>query len=130
MAPLGTVALASLLREHLIEMQRSNVAIERRAAIAQGLLKFVASPEFSNPIEQVVRTSSQLQDILRDEVKGHQRVWKKRWEHYQVIEWEASDIQANIKSVLHGNKPKALPRRQSVPLQLPASINGNGQAVR
>ena len=127
-APLGTVALASLLREHLIEMQRSNIAIERRAAIAQGLLKFVASPEFSNPIEKVVRTSLQLQDVLREEVKGHQRVWKKRWEHYQAIEWDASDIQANVKSVLHGEKPKALSRRPA-PLQLAASA-GNGHPVR
>jgi hypothetical protein len=128
-APLGTVALVSLLREHLIEMQRSNIAIERRAAIAQGLLKFVTSPEFSNPIEKIVRTSSQLQEILKDEVRGHQRVWKKRWDHYQAIEWDGADIQANVKSVLHGDKPKALSRRLA-PLQLAASVNGNGLGVR
>jgi len=125
-SPLGTVPLASLLRDHLIEMQRSNIAVERRAAIAQGLLKFVVSPEFTNPIERIVRTSSQLQDMLREEVKGHQRTWKKRWEHYQVVEWDSSTIQANIKSVLHGEKPRVLPRRQAFPLQLVASLGANG----
>ena len=125
-SPLGTVALASLLRDHLIEMQRSNVAIERRAAIAQELLSFVNSTEFKNPIEEIVRTSGQLQDILRDEVRGHQRTWKKRWDHYQVVAWDASDIQANLRLVLHGEKAKLPPRRQIAPLQLAASVGGNG----
>ena len=125
-APLGTVALASLLREHLIEMQRSNVALERRAVIAQELLKFITSTEFKNPIEEIIRTSGQLQDILRDEVKSHQRTWRKRWEHYKVVHWDAAHIQANLTSVLHGEKPKLPARREIAPLQLAASVGGNG----
>jgi hypothetical protein len=120
-APLGAIALASLLREHLIEMQRSNVALERRAAIAQGLIKFITSPDFKNPIEEIVRASGQLQDILKDEVRSHERTWKKRWGHYRIVQWDARSVQANLQSVLHGEKPKLLPRRD-VPLQLPASV--------
>jgi hypothetical protein len=123
-SPLGTIALTALLREHLIEMQRSNVAIERRAAIAQELVNFITSPEFKNPIEEIIRTSAQLQDILKDEVRSHQRTWKKRWEHYQIVQWDASSIQANLRSVLHGEKPKLLPRRDIEPLQLAASVGG------
>lgn len=120
-SPLGAIALASLLREQLIEMQRSNVAIERRAAIAQELVKFVVSPDFKNPIEEIVRVAGQLQDILKDEVKAHQRTWRKRWEHYQVVQWDGSSIQASLQAVLHGEKPKLLPRR-GAPLQLAASV--------
>ncbi len=121
-SPLGAVALASLLRDHLIEMQRNNVAMERRAAIARELLTFVTSPEFKNPIEEIVRTSAQLQDILREEVKIHQRTWKKRWGQYQLVQWDASHIQANLRSVLHGEKPKLPSRRETAPLQLAASV--------
>jgi hypothetical protein len=103
-------------------MQRNNIAMEKRAAIAQTLLGFVASAEFKNPIEEIVRTSSQLQDILRDEVKTHYRTWKKRSEHYQCVEWDASHIQANLKSVLHGEKPKLPARRDLAPLQLAATV--------
>ena len=124
-SPLGTIPLASLLREHLIEMQRSNVALERRAAVAQELLKFITSTEFKNPIEEIIRTSGQLQDILRDEVKSHQRTWRKRWEHYKVVQWDAAHIQANLTSVLHGDKPKLPARREIAPLQLAASVGGN-----
>ncbi len=128
-SPLGSVALASLLRDHLIEMQRSNVAIERRAAIAQELLNFVTSTEFKNPIEEIVRTCGQLQDMLHDEVKSHHRNWKRRWQHYQAVQWDASHVQANVRSVLHGEKPKLPPRREIASLQLTASSGGNG-AVR
>jgi hypothetical protein len=121
-SPLGTIALVSLLREHLIEMQRSNVAIERRAAIAQELVNFITSPDFKNPIEEIIRTSAQLQDILKNEVRSHQRTWKKRWEYYQVVQWDGSSIQANLRSVLHGDKPKLLERRQVTPFQLAASV--------
>jgi hypothetical protein len=127
-SPLGSVALASLLRDHLIEMQRSNVAIEQRAAIAQELLSFVTSTEFKNPIEEIIRTCGQLQDILHDEVKSHHRNWKRRWEHYQAVQWDASHVQANVKSLLHGEKPKLRLRRTVAPLQLAASAGGNGAA--
>jgi hypothetical protein len=120
-SPLGAIALASLLREQLIEMQRSNVAIERRAAIAQELVKFVVSPDFKNPIEEIVRVAGQLQDILKDEVKSHQRTWRRRWDHYQVAQWDAASIQTSLQAVLHGDKPKLLPRR-NMPLQLMTSV--------
>jgi hypothetical protein len=123
-SPLGTIALASLLRDHLIEMMRSNVALERRASIANELLNFISSPDFKNPIENVVRTCSELQGMLHDEIKGHSRTWRKRWDHYQVVQWSASQIQANVRLVLHGEKPK-LPRREIAPLQLAASVGKN-----
>ncbi|MGA7765720.1 MAG: DUF2130 domain-containing protein, partial [Candidatus Sulfotelmatobacter sp.] len=105
-SPLGTIPLASLLRDHLIEMQRNNIEMEKRAAIAQELLSFITSPEFKNPIEEIIRTSGQLQDILREEVKSHYRTWKKRSAHYQLVEWDAAHIQANLRSVIHGEKAK------------------------
>ncbi len=102
---------------------------ERRAAIAQELLNFVTSTEFKNPIEEIVRTFGQLQDMLHDEVKSHHRNWKRRWEHYQAVQWDASHVQVNVRSVLHGERPKLPPRREIAPLQLAASTGGNG-AVR
>ena len=45
-APPGIVALASLLRIHLIEMLRARIAKTRRAAIALKLVEYVTSPLF------------------------------------------------------------------------------------
>lgn len=45
-SPLATIPLASLLREHLIEMLKAKITGERRAAIAQQLMRYIDSPEF------------------------------------------------------------------------------------
>src|SRR5437773_2033902 len=51
-SPLGAVPLASLLRAHLIEMLRTKVTKEKRAQIALGLMSYITSPQFKNPIEE------------------------------------------------------------------------------
>jgi hypothetical protein len=66
-----------------------------------------------------------LQDILHEEVKSHYRTWKKRWAHYQRVEWDASQVQANLKAVIHGEKPRLPPRKEAVPLQLAASVGAD-----
>jgi hypothetical protein len=70
-APLGTVPLAALLRANLIEMLRAKITTEQRAKIAQRLLKYVTSPQLKNPIEEVIQLSTQLQNMVEEEYRGH-----------------------------------------------------------
>lgn len=118
-APLGVVPLAQLLREHLIEMARRGVEQKKRRAIAQSLLKYITSPQFRNPIEGVARASAELRELLAEEVKGHYRVWQKRGEYYQRINWDASQIRSNIGLVLEGKQPKTVLQAKVQPLHLP-----------
>jgi hypothetical protein len=119
-SPLGAIPLAALLRAHLIEMLRVRITGEQRAAIAQKLMKYITSPQFKNPIEEVVHLTSQLQDMIKEEAKEHFRVWKKRWDRYQTINWDGSHIQENLRLVLHGKEPRAIVHQKALPLQLPA----------
>ncbi len=119
-SPLGTIPLASLLRGHLIEMLRAKITKEKRAIIAQQLLKYITSPQFKNPIEEVVQLTSELQDMIKVEAKEHVRVWKKRWDRYQKIQWDGSQIQNNLQLVLHAKEPKPIVHPKPRPLQLPA----------
>ncbi|MCK4251896.1 DUF2130 domain-containing protein [candidate division WOR-3 bacterium] len=91
-APLGVVALASLLRRYLIEMMKAKVKKAKRAKIARQLMEYITSPQFKNPIEEVIQISSELQSMVQDEAKDHFRVWRKRWLRYQKIEWDSSQI--------------------------------------
>lgn len=77
-SPLAAIPLASLLRAHLIEMLRGKVTKEKRAIIAQQLMKHITSPQFKNPIEKIVHLSTELQDMIKTEAKDHFRIWKKR----------------------------------------------------
>jgi hypothetical protein len=118
-SPLGVVSLAGLLRQHLIEMLKLEISKEERAIIAQRLVGYIASPQFKNPLEEVVRRATGLQEMLRREVRGHFGLWKRRWEHYQVIQWDGTRIQQNLQLVMHGQEPKPIDRPRAAPLQLP-----------
>jgi len=119
-SPLGAIPLASLLRIHLIEMLRAKIAKEERAVIARRLMQYIASPQFKNPIEEVVQLTSELQEMVKKEAKDHFRTWKKRWNHYQTICWDSSLVQENIQLVLHGKQPKAITHPKRAPIELPA----------
>lgn len=119
-SPLGAIPLASLLRAHLIEMLRANITRKKRARIAQQIIKYIASPQFKNPIEEVVQLSSELQDMIKEEAQDHFRTWRKRWDRYQRIQWDSSQVQNNVQLVLHGKEPKEIVQPKVAPLQLPA----------
>ncbi|MBK7207361.1 MAG: DUF2130 domain-containing protein [Elusimicrobia bacterium] len=118
-APLASIPLAALLRQHLIEMVKARITKEKRAAIAQQLMKFIDSPQFRNPVEEVVQRTTRLQEMIKKEAKDHFRIWRDRWEHYQTIHWNATQVQANLQLVLHGNAPKPMHHHKATPLQLP-----------
>lgn len=121
-SPLGAIPLAALLRQHLIEMLRAKIGKEQRALIAQKLMKFVTSPQFKNPIEEVVELSGELQDMIKEEAKDHFRLWKKRWDRYQTISWDGSQVRENLRLVLLGKEPRAIGHPRGEPLQLPAAV--------
>lgn len=119
-APLGVLPLVGLLRLHLIEMLKAKVGRRERAIIAERLAKHVTSPQFKNPIEEVIRRASDLQDLLFDEALAHKQIWEKRWEHYQVIHWDGSHIQENVQLVLQGREPKPVSRPKVPSLDVPS----------
>ncbi len=107
-APAGVLALAGLLRNHLIEMFRAGIEKKRRTKIANQLLKFIKSPEFKNPIEEVVRTAENLREGIREEFKWHKHDWERRWDAYGRIRWDGFAIQENLRRVFHGEAPKQM----------------------
>lgn len=117
-SPLAAIPLAALLREHLIEMARLKITKEKRVVLAQQLMRYIDSPQFKNPLEEVVRRSSKLREMIKKEADDHWHVWKERWDHYETIGWNTSQVQNNLRLVMHGNAPKPIARVKAAPLQL------------
>lgn len=117
-SPLAAIPLASLLREHLIEMLKAKITGEKRAVIAQQLMRYIDSPEFRNPIEAMLRRASKLQEMVKKEARDHGRIWQERWTHYQTIHWSVAQVQANLRLVLNGSAPKQLAYPKPPLLQL------------
>lgn len=119
-SPPAVIALAALLREHLIEMERLKITNEKRAILAQRLMQYIDSPQFKNPMQEVIQRASKLQYMIKKEAAEHWRTWRERWTHYETINWNASQVQTNLRLVMHGDQPKPIAHHKTSPLQLPA----------
>lgn len=84
-------------------------------------LKKGSTPQFKNPIEEVIQLTSELKDMIKDGAIEHFKMWQKRWDYYQTIHWDSSQINKNLQLVLHGKEPKPIGHPKVPPLQLPAS---------
>jgi hypothetical protein len=118
----AVISLADLLRTHLIAMLRAGIEKKKRAKIANQLLRFIKSPDFKNPIEELVNIADDLEDGVKKEFQWHMRDWERRVVAYRRIKWDGSAIQDNLRRVLHGEKPKRLDQPK-VPLQIPDSFS-------
>ena len=101
-------------------MFRAQIGGQRRSQIAGELLKYVTSPQFKNPIEELVQRAADLQGMLHEEMKTHARTWHRRWGHYRTIQWNTEHVQANLRLVLEGKPPRPVIQPKTAALQLPA----------
>ena len=81
---------------------------KRRTKIANQLLKFIKSPEFRNPIDEVVHTAENLKEGIKEEFRWHMNDWEKRWNAYGRIRWDGLVVQENLRRVFRGEAPKQL----------------------
>jgi hypothetical protein len=102
-------------------MLKAKISKEKRTIIAQQIMQYITSPQFKNPIQEVILTTTELKDMVQVEANEHVRTWKKRLAHYQKIHWDNKLIQDNLQLVLHGKEPRAIVPPAVPPLQLPYS---------
>lgn len=119
-SPPGVLALTSLLREQLKALDRADLSQAERQRVAQGLLKFIASPDFRNPIESVIRLTEDLGNMVLEEAKQHNKTWHLRWEKYQRINWDTRFVQRNVHLLVHGKNPEPHTVPKVPNLMLPA----------
>ena len=101
-------------------MLQAGIEKERRAKIANQLLTFIESPDFKNPIEDLVHTAKRLRDGIQEEFRWHRSDWNKRLAAYERIRWDGSGIQENLQRVFRGEVPKPmLSTRQKLALPAP-----------
>lgn len=114
--PLGVIPLAALLRQYLTRLFHARLSDAERTKAAEELVKYVSGPQFRNPIEDMMARARDLRGALQIEVKQHMKMWNERWESYQAIEWDASQIEQNVQLVLKGSAPRALAPPKMLPL--------------
>lgn len=119
-SPLGVIALATLLRGYLLEMERVRIERQKRNKVALQLLNFVTDNVFRRPLEQVITTAKGLVNDMNAEVREHFRNWQRRLENYTTVGFEAELIRDNVALVLNGKSPRKIFAPPRPKLMLPS----------
>ena len=103
-APQGVIALVSLIRKHLIEIHHSNLSREQKQLLAKRLIEFLSGAHFKNHLEGVVGAASELQRLMKLEMKDHKRIWEQRWTRYESIQWDSNQVRASLGLIMQGKE--------------------------
>lgn len=123
-SPPAVIALATLLRAQLIQMERVRLTKSQGERIAASALDYLTSPVFRVPLEDAIAKTRRARSLLQREVKAHVIMWRHRWALYQTVDLDLQSITANTERVLQGGKPVPIGRIRPIPLQLPAANPG------
>ncbi len=104
-SPGCVIPLVAYLRENLIEMHRAKEGTQGLGDSVDKLLKYLNSPAFKNHFESITHSGEELRRGLYKEIRDQYKGWKRRWDLYQKIEWEAQIAMKNIMRLRAGKSP-------------------------
>lgn len=117
--PAGVLSLVAVLRVQMVRIAAMKLGQLERDQAVKLTLAYLQGPEFSNSMDSIVRETSLLYDELREEIKTHYVVWKKRYGSYTRMHLEASRVKETANAVLRGEKDYAELVEPSAYPQLP-----------
>ena len=122
--PAGSLALVSILRDHIIRISKLKLSAQKRNQTVQAVLEYIQSPSFRNGIETIIEDTKDLYHSLTKEVKDHVKVWELRFNKYRNIHSGAHKIEAKaIKLLVTDGKKKAVSSVEEIgPIILPGKI--------
>lgn len=98
--PAGVLALVGWVRDALIKLAELKMSRRQREQAVAAILDFVNSPEFRNPVRDIIRRSEQLGTDLKDEIKSHKNLWLSRYAHYQAMWMEGQGLSRDVDSIV------------------------------
>lgn len=100
--PYGTVHIAQVLRNALLEMHSLKLNHKELEERSQNLMNFIKSDDFRNSVDNTIYRTSELARILMAEHKEHIKSWHQRFQHYSGIHSNSSALQIVTKNILCG----------------------------
>ena len=100
--PYGTVYVAQVLRTSIIEMHSLKLNQSELEGRAKDLMDFVKSDSFKNSVENTIYRTRELADLLKKEMKAHEKIWHDRFLHYNEIHNNASKLGIATSNILKG----------------------------
>jgi hypothetical protein len=111
-APARMVAFAQVLRELVVDLNRSGASRDGQAAKTAELYAYLGSGEFRQSFDQLAKSADELTTLLGKERTSHERTWAKRQQLYNELASHTAQIDARLRTIIErsggGKKAKVV----------------------
>jgi hypothetical protein len=100
--PYGAIYIAKFLRKSIIEIHSlkiSGIEMEKRS---KELMEYIKSEDFKNSVEDTIYRTRLLYEMLKKEIKNHQKNWHDRYIHYSTINNNINRVELVTSNILKG----------------------------
>ena len=100
--PARVVELVRLIRQHMVQAHRQRLGAAERNEKTQALYEFIVSDRYSQLMGRFDTLADGLLNVDVDEVKAHNRVWRKRGQLLREVQKVHGDLTGEIDRILEG----------------------------
>jgi hypothetical protein len=104
--PFGAVHVAGVLRQIVLDLHSARISNQESSRRATVLIKYISSDEFKNLVSDTIFRTLELYGMLKKEVTSHNKLWKRRFDHYRQTHANSSGIKTQTSGILHGSTAK------------------------
>ena len=102
--PARVVELVRLMRQHMVQSHRLRLGAAERDEKTQALYEFIVSDRYSQLMGRFDTVADGLLNIDIDEVKAHNRVWRRRGQLLRDLQKAHGDLTGEIDRILEGRE--------------------------
>jgi hypothetical protein len=100
--PLGLLDIASWLRSSLIEMHKLKLTKEETKEKGIQILRYMQTGDFRTNMIDTIDKSRKAYELLINEVKDHEKVWRERAKIYASIHENIQNVRKSIGEIVTG----------------------------
>ena len=101
--PGSAIILASLLRERLLAVRRTNIINKNRETNAESLYNYVTSPQFAQQVSSLIETVMRMKADITKERSASERIFSKREAYTDKIVKNVANVVGNVEGVVGDN---------------------------
>jgi hypothetical protein len=106
-----SIALATLMREGIIEIARLRMSGRSRDAKSQELYDYIVGPKFATRFREIAESLASLREQQQKERTWHERIWEDESRIHERIEGSHRKVEAQIRAIVHGGANGKFPVR-------------------
>lgn len=98
--PARVVAVATIIRQHLIQLNTLRASKIERESKTEKLYEFIVSPQCRQLLDRIDERTTGLFDLQEKEMKWHQKHWKDEGAAIRAIQKAKGDLESEIDSII------------------------------